>query len=149
VSINDWFASTFNSANDVIQMSDKEAGVIIGKSGFPYSFDGGYMYRGYAGMVTYTLKVYVKDFRFKVDVNDFGHKAINSYTVDYSLGPLTTSDSYSEKGLGNKISKGMMKTYTEKVWVDAKDKSVNQASAIFLLLEERVKNTTKDEFENW
>ena len=38
VVINDWFASNYNSANDVIQMSDKDAGIIIGKGSLKYSY---------------------------------------------------------------------------------------------------------------
>ena len=35
VRANEWFAKTFNSANAVIQMQDKEAGKIIGKGYVP------------------------------------------------------------------------------------------------------------------
>jgi hypothetical protein len=65
VSINDWFASNFKSANDVIQMSDKEAGVIVGKGALSYSY-GKMSYIGYDGFITYTIKVYIKDNRFKL-----------------------------------------------------------------------------------
>ena len=30
ININDWFASVYNTSNDVIQMADKDAGIIIG-----------------------------------------------------------------------------------------------------------------------
>ena len=35
--IYEWFALNYNSANDVIQMSDKEEGIIIAKGGKRYS----------------------------------------------------------------------------------------------------------------
>ena len=34
--IHDWFATTYNSANDVIQMADKEEGTIIGNGSMTY-----------------------------------------------------------------------------------------------------------------
>ena len=43
VAVNDWFATNYNSAKDVIQMADKEAGIISGVGIFDYSF-GKYTY---------------------------------------------------------------------------------------------------------
>ena len=72
VAINDWFATTYNSANDVIQMADKEAGIIIGNGSTEYSKKG-LAYMCYGGWLKYTIKVYMKENRFKVDITNFRH----------------------------------------------------------------------------
>jgi len=50
--INDWFATTYNSANDVIQMADKDAGIIIGNGSMSFSY-GGLTYSCYEGYIKY------------------------------------------------------------------------------------------------
>jgi hypothetical protein len=55
-SIHTWFSTTYNSSNSVIQMADKDAGIIIGKGTFKYSYPG-LSYSCYEGYVDYTIKV--------------------------------------------------------------------------------------------
>jgi hypothetical protein len=68
----EWFARTFNSAQDVIQMKDKEAGKIIGKAVMPVTLKG-LNTGGKGGFINYTVAVYFKDNRYKYEINDFYH----------------------------------------------------------------------------
>lgn len=83
-----WFAEKFKSANEVLQMDDRENGVIIGKGNISsdeyYSAGMGIQVQS-NWIVKFTIKVMVKDGRYKCDMNDF--------TVDrYALGELLTKD---------------------------------------------------------
>ena len=62
----EWFAKSFVSANNVIQMQDKEAGKIIGKG--CYGFD--------KNKVNFTLSIYLKDGKYKYEITDFVHETI-------------------------------------------------------------------------
>lgn len=64
----EWFAKSFKSANDVIQMDDKEAGIIIGKGNFSD--------RKSCGIINFTLKVQVKDGRYKYWFSNFKHEEV-------------------------------------------------------------------------
>ncbi len=70
-----WFAESFKSANDVIQLDDKDAGIIIGKGSFSI--------RG--GSVSFTLKIQLKDSRYKYWISNFSHE---SSVRGYSGGSL-------------------------------------------------------------
>lgn len=67
-----WFVDTFKSADDVIQMDDKELGVIIGKG-----FSDIYVDTKILGDISktktrayYTIKVQLKENKYKVDIYD-------------------------------------------------------------------------------
>lgn len=59
-----WFADTFVSAQDVVQFSDKDKGVIIGKGNFDVK----------KGVVKFTTKISVKEGRYKYELYDFIYK---------------------------------------------------------------------------
>lgn len=64
----EWFAKTFNSAKDVIQMDDKSAGKIIGKG----AANGSYFYLLTTIRFTlyYTVSITVKDGRYRYEITD-------------------------------------------------------------------------------
>lgn len=64
----EWFAQSFRSANDVIQMDDKEAGIIVGKGLFSTRYT--------IGNIHFTMKVQVKDGRYKYWISNFRHEEL-------------------------------------------------------------------------
>lgn len=72
----EWFAKTYNSATDVIQMEDKEAGKIIGKALMPVYWKALGM-SGEGGHIRYTISVYFKDGKFRYEIADFIHEERN------------------------------------------------------------------------
>lgn len=68
VKAHSWMAKTFNSANAVIQMQDKEAGKLIGKALFSDI-------KGQNGLcceiINYTVTIDVKEGRYRVIFSDF------------------------------------------------------------------------------
>jgi len=136
--INEWFASTYNSANNVIQMADKEAGIIVGNALFDYSY-GKLVYGCYDGYIKYTIKVYIKDNRYKIELTNFNHSVQIGNSEYCSLGIITTADLYT--------TSGMSKKYHNNVWSNIKSKSETYSLGIFKSLENKtetisnIKNT--------
>ncbi len=135
IKVNDWFATVYNTANKVIQMADKDAGIIIGNGAFIYSY-GKFGFSCYDGFIEYTIKVYVKDNRFKVEMTNFNH------TVDINhgcpLGLITTAEVYTTTGIS--------KNYHNKVWNDIKVKAEAYSNEIFKALENNIKESGQSDW---
>jgi len=63
-----WFANTFNSAQNVVQLDDKDAGHIIGKGVF--EFDETVM----VVWVNFTIEIQTKDGKYKYTLSNFLYK---------------------------------------------------------------------------
>jgi hypothetical protein len=105
---NAWVAKTYRSANDVIQMQDKDAGQLILKGLSRVTSRG-----ANAGVVRHTLTIYVKDGRYKYVLTDFTHDASAAPNVA-SGGPLEQAEAnlFGFGGLGSK-----------KTWADVKSQA--------------------------
>ncbi|MGQ0828636.1 MAG: DUF4468 domain-containing protein [Bacteroidota bacterium] len=77
----EWMANTFKSANDVIQMDDKSAGLIIGK-GLSYIT----MNDKAAGLINYTIALYFKDGRYKYEIKNIMHEIPGSVSSGGDIG---------------------------------------------------------------
>ncbi|MDA0195911.1 MAG: DUF4468 domain-containing protein [Bacteroidetes bacterium] len=134
--INLWFGKTYNSAKDVIQMSDREGGVIVGKGLFSYSF-GKTIYGCYDGNIDYAITVQVKDNRFRVELSDFNHGDSDpTNPFKCALGLITTAELHSESGISKK--------YNNAVWNDIKLKSETYSNDIFQSIESSLKSDGAD-----
>lgn len=78
----EWLAKAYRSANDVIQMQDKEAGRLVGKGTTTVRVRG-----VSAGYVRHTFTIYLKDGRYKYVLTDLVHEPGGMKDV-YSGGPL-------------------------------------------------------------
>lgn len=68
----EWFAKTYKSSTNVLQMDDKESGKLVGKALMHvYHRALGSDYK--SGYVNYTISVYLKDGRYKYEITDFFH----------------------------------------------------------------------------
>jgi len=121
VAVKSWFGMNFVSAKSVIEVEDKDAGLIIGNSLVPYS-KGGLSYSAYEGDLKFTLKIQIKDNRFKVTVSNFLHEGTRN--PNYELGVLTTSETFTDKGMNKK--------FHNIVWADLKTKAEQIANKYFL-----------------
>lgn len=64
-----WFVNTFNSAKSVIQMDDKDAGVIMGKG--LTGFDAGNIMTGpIKQYINYTINIKLKDNKYRMQIYD-------------------------------------------------------------------------------
>ncbi len=133
--INEWFATTYNSANDVIQMTDKEEGVIIGSGSMSYSY-GKMAYQCYEGFIKYTIKVYIKDNRYKVELTNFIHSVKQGNSSLCSLGTITNSEEFT--------TTGMSKNYHNTTWNDIKIKVEQYSTQLIDSLDKKTKNIKSD-----
>jgi hypothetical protein len=138
IEVSDWFAVNYNSAQDVIQMSDKDAGIIIGKGAESYTF-GKTMYLCYDGFINYTVKVQLKEGRYKIEINNFAHSVLPKNSAGCNMGLLTTAQEYKTEGMG--------KNGINKVWCDLKEKAEAISNHIFIEIEGKT-NKSKPE-DNW
>ena len=130
----DWTSVNFNSANNVIQLSDKENGKIIIKAKETYSF-GRTVYNCYDGHLNFTLKIMIKDERYKISIFQLAHNS--QYNIKCSLGDITTSELYASKGWGKRDK--------NKIWNDLKIKSKNLNDLILNSIRLKINNYTKEE----
>lgn len=60
-----WFALSYKSANDVVQLTDKESGELVGKGNFTV------VWLAYTRYIGHTISISVKDNKFKYVINNF------------------------------------------------------------------------------
>jgi hypothetical protein len=88
---NIWLSETYNSSNSVIQMNNADEGIIIGKPVFQYHTSISSVATAIDGPVNYTIKISVKDGKYKCELSNFNHKAqFSATTKTLSYGELTT-----------------------------------------------------------
>jgi hypothetical protein len=116
---NAWAARTYRSANDVIQLNDKEAGQLILKGNSRVSSRGSDF-----GVVRHTLTIYVKDGRYKYVLTDLTHDAAGARNV-YSAGPL-------EQPQGHLFT---MDVGNKKPWEDIRMQATRDARRLIASLE--------------
>lgn len=106
--LKEWFGMNFVSDKRVLEIDDKDAGLIIGNAATEYD-KGGLIYLCYGGALKYTIKVQIRDGRFRVEVTNFTHSVSPGNNEGCALGLITTADSG---------KKGAQKSYSDKVWRD-------------------------------
>jgi hypothetical protein len=95
-----WFAHTFISAQNVIQLDDKEAGRIIGKGTFAVADNvenPGLMNVHVSGTVDFTIEIQTKDGRYKYIFTNLSFKLLGMQERDLRSEILSTSGTYKNK----------------------------------------------------
>jgi hypothetical protein len=137
-----WFATAYNSANDVLQIDNKEEGQIIGKAVMKYNpivISGSEQTKG---IIKYTIKIFVKEGRYKYEITDFIHDAYGNQYGKSSMGLITT-----EKECPN--PKPMAKSWSNKVWDDIKSQIAENMTLLISSLKEGMTKTTESKKNNW
>lgn len=83
----EWMAKTYQSANDVVQIKDKEQGKLLAKGGILFFTES----KVPAGFVMHTQTIYVRDGRYKYVMTGFKHQNLTATPYgprDSSMGPL-------------------------------------------------------------
>lgn len=98
----------------MIEVRDRDAGLLVGKVGVPYK---PHLTLGPGGMLWLRVKVQIKEGRYKVSFYDFKHEGINKEPC--SFGRLTTIESPDKAGIKGK-SCPLMQGGRDKEWEDLK-----------------------------
>lgn len=93
VKIKHWLAEAYNNLNEVLQLDDKLNGLMIVKGSMRFVDAGPY----YEGWVRYTLKIQVKDGKFKIEMKDLDHQT-TQVKGKIALGILTDRSEFTQKG---------------------------------------------------
>lgn len=86
-----WLVSKFNSAKDVIQLEDKDAGKIIGKGFFDFECLGMMGMHVSDDKIWFTVTINVKDSKDRIIINEFIHEGGQRKTLG---GQITEPISY-------------------------------------------------------
>lgn len=113
IEVSTWIAQKYNSAQDAVQFSDKEAGVIVCKGLFPHSYGNPMVYGFFNGKISYTLSLKFKDGKCRVTIDGFTHKSDTSEGYDFGL--IKYTETYDGRWRKKKSA--------IKYWGDLKEKS--------------------------
>jgi hypothetical protein len=97
----EWVGMHFNNANRVIQVQDKEIGLLIVKGNFDYLAPGGVLDGAETRTISFMLKFSLKDFKYKLEIFDF---------TDPYLGQVTDGDYETTSSLSKKLLLKQWKT---------------------------------------
>lgn len=86
-----WFVESYKDANKVIQLDDKDSGEIIGKGSFDALWNATFV-ASHVVNVGHTVKIQVKDGKYRYEITDFRVRYVTSSTqytssslVDYPI----------------------------------------------------------------
>lgn len=137
-----WFATAYNSANDVLQISNKEEGAIIGKAIMKYNPNVFRASEQTKGSIKYTIKIFVKEGRYKYEITGFIHDPYGNQYGKSSMGLITT-----DKECPN--PKPMAKRWSNKVWGDIKTQIEGNMTSLTASLKEGMIKTTESKKDDW
>lgn len=130
-----WFANAFNDANEVVQVENREKGVIIGKGSAEYFGKDKY----YNGWIKYNIEIRIKDGRYKIDMNNIHH---DGYNMD--IGSITG------KNYPNFKAPGSTKRFRQREWDNLKSVStVLFRNFVFSSFRELSQSIEEDGGEDW
>ena len=133
IKANEWFAMRFNSANNVIQMQDKDAGKIIGKGAIEVEKSG-----YHNGVFDFTIKFTSKEGRFKYVITDIVHDKRGS-NLNCSGGGAIENE---------KPACGSMNMF-KKHWNILKTQAHNKLTVLSNDLKNHMSNTNNDDNDDW
>ena len=138
-----WFATTYNSANNVLQIDNKEEGQLIGKAVIKYDskvFVGSAITDGY---ISYIIKIFVKDSTYKYEITDFIHAPTGDAVAGKSsMGLITTSEECPNP-------KPMQKGWSNKVWKDIKSQIETNMNSLIPSMKQGIKKQTETKKSDW
>ena len=137
-----WVATDFVSSKAVIEMADKDAGLLVISPNSKYIYPGGYIYSGYNGYISYTVNIQIKDGRFKVIITNFTHKLTNGNEI-YGLGLITNSEDYPRQSYPG------AKKYNNNVWDDLKIRTSVISDELFNILSNLKFESLNKNNDNW
>lgn len=138
-----WFVTTYHNAKEVLQLENQEEGEIVGKAiikYYPNVFAGS---EQIIGNINYTIKIFVKDGRYKYEITDFIHDPYgNQLGLKTSMGLITTD-------IECPYPQRMGKNWSKKVWKDIKSQIESNITLLIFSLKQGMNKTTESKSEDW
>lgn len=151
LNINEWFAKTYNSSNNVIQLNDKESGKIIGKGGFTISpiHKWGNIKTPQTFFVNYTLTIQIRDGKYKYEFSNITVRV----TQENAPFSIETYYNINKEKLREEVAKSIK---NEKQLEKLVESTYNFQNEIFKLSDENIlsiiksiKNNTVTKKDDW
>lgn len=141
-----WFVAAFIDSKQILEVEDKAEGLLIGKGSIPYEPK---MLRQMPlqGQIVFTLKVAVKDGRFRYELSNFTHRGSETFVpglgqiAPVHFGLITTSDEPPE-------IKTLYKKPKQKAWEEMKQMSHTVAIQLIASLKAGMQESSKGS-EEW
>ncbi len=138
--IKEGLVDVYNNFSKVVQLDDKTNGVIILKGAMKFTPPSGLSNQCTAGWVNYTLKIQIKDNKFKVEMKDMVHEKSNPSAISScELGAITNRENFTEKGLA--------KAAMNKIWNFVKTDTKSYFDGLSSTLANSVKTGKSDDFQ--
>jgi hypothetical protein len=137
-----WFATAYNSSNDVLQMDNKEGGELIGKAILNYRPTVLSRSEQTRGNIKYTIKIFIKDGRYKYEITNFIHDPYGNQYGKSSMGLITT-----EKECPT--PRPMEKAWSNKVWNDIKNQIDSNMKSLIVSLKKDMIKTSESNKNDW
>ncbi len=137
--MNQWFAQNYKSPDKVIQLADKEAGMITASSLFKF-IGSKFIMKYNEGPVNFSIIILMKDNRIKVEITNFVHTVYDNDLKNCELGLITNAEIHTEKGL--------VKNQNNQSWNEIKVKAQANSEEVFTSIETYLKQN-KPVIDNW
>lgn len=139
-----WFATAYSSSSDVLQLADSENGQLIGKALFKFSPISLNASDRVKGNIKYTIKVSVKEGRYKYEISDFIHQPNgNSNNGNIDFGLLTTDLECPY------VIKGQFKKWVNDTWSGMKTQTESNIIPLIANLKEVMLKKTETTKDDW
>lgn len=153
VNAKSWLASTFNSSKAVIEMEDKDAGVIIGHGTFVKRENSAFGNQVGLSLISFSIKINLKDNKYRCILSNFNHKYVQTASTfnpnqSYAMNNLTSSLTSNESGGSLDDEKpdcgGMF--MTRKQWQKIKDYATSESERLLSSMNKAMTTNTNDNF---
>jgi hypothetical protein len=139
-----WFATTYNSSSDVLQIVDSENGQLVGKALFKFKPISLNSSERVIGNIKYTIKISVKEGRFKYEISDFIHQPTgNSSYGNIEFGLLTTDQECPY------TIKGQFKKWINDTWSGMKNQTDMNINPLIENLKDGMSKQSETKKEDW
>jgi hypothetical protein len=136
----EWFVDNFKDSKNVLEVNDKATGELLGKGSIKYSPDVSAA-AAVTGWITFSIKIKVKDGKYKYEIGDFVHEANKGGSCSVSFGEITTTVEAPELHYGFMCNGNQ--GWRNKVWNDMKAKIDLTAKSFIASLNKKM-NTKAD-----
>jgi hypothetical protein len=142
---NIWVAENFRDANSVIQVADKEQGVIVGKGNFDIYVQETKRLNTYYGTIKFTMKIQVKDGKYKYEFYDFRHEWNLHPKSCNDIGVINNQPNYPETVKCVMFGDNLKQRFWETILLKSKGK----ANILTESLISYMKNSTSENKSDW
>lgn len=143
----EWFAKSFKSANDVIQMDDKDAGKIIGKATSQGIYTSGGLSIPYKMLYTISITTKNNKYRYEITsfITQFTGSVMNGVSAPMEQYYIMYSELSNSTNLKGKTKTNQLNTSIEGILaVDKIGKDISSSIKIFI--DNNSGNSSKDNF---